>query len=400
MNKTTIILRSAWQVMNIGDISHTPAALELLEKNMPGVEVIVWASDDLTEEAITMMRKRFNNLQVVKGSILENGKATNIELQQAIDKSVFLLHASGPLLVGHEEVKAYTKHTGKPYGVFGITYGGYNEPNWTGLTELLSQASFLYFRDSPSLEKAIKEGIKAPIMKLGPDVAFSFDIRDDLKAKRFLKENDLEENHFLCCIIRYRYTPFWRVKGTEFDESKHEINESMKEKDNEEIRQAIIEVVRKTKYKVLICPEDQTQMVLSKEMLLEKLPEDVRERVVWREKFWLTDEALSVYIRSAGLFGSEMHSPILCIGHGIPAIVCRWKEQSTKGYMWQDFGLGDWLFDLDKESDKKKIVPAVLNLAMNNKDAKNKALEAKKHVEKLQIEMIDTLQQELNKISI
>jgi hypothetical protein len=92
-------------------------------------------------------------------------------------------------------------------------------------------------------------------------------------------------------------------------------------------------------------------------MLYDKLPEDVKSRVVWRENYWLTDEALSTYRRSAGLFGHEMHSPIMCIGNGIPAIVCRWAEQTSKGLMWRDIGLGDWLFDLDKEDDSKKSRP-------------------------------------------
>lgn len=49
------------------------------------------------------------------------------------------------------------------------------------------------------------------------------------------------------------------------------------------------------------------------------------------QKFWLTDEALGVYVRSTGLFGSEMHSPIMAVGNGIPAIVCRFEEQTGQG---------------------------------------------------------------------
>ena len=71
--------------------------------------------------------------------------------------------------------------------------------------------------------------------------------------------------------------------------------------------------------KVLVCPEDATQMAIGKEMLVDPLPEDVKAKVVWRDNYWLTDEALSTYVRSAGLFGMEMHSPIMCIGNGIPA---------------------------------------------------------------------------------
>src|SRR6478672_5119749 len=112
--------------------------------------------------------------------------------------------------------------------------------------------------------------------------------------------------------------------------------------------------------KVLLCPEDKTQMAIGKEMIMDKLPDDVKKRVVWRENYWLTDEALSTYVRSAGLFGNEMHSPIMCIGNGVPAIVCRFEEQTSKGYMWRDIGLGEWLFDMDNTDDVSRIVPTVL----------------------------------------
>jgi hypothetical protein len=132
--------------------------------------------------------------------------------------------------------------------------------------------------------------------------------------------------------------------------------------------------------KVLICPEDETQMALSKEMLFDKLPDDVKANVVWRRDFWLTGEALSTYIRSAGLFGAEMHSPIMCIGNGIPAIVCRWAEQTTKGLMWRDIGLGDWLFDLDKDDEIARVAETVLAMAKDPAGAKAKAAKARDFV--------------------
>ena len=79
----------------------------------------------------------------------------------------------------------------------------------------------------------------------------------------------------------------------------------MKEHDNAPIREAIVEVVRQTSMKILICPEDETQIKLGKEILYDKLPEDVKTKVVWRDRYWLTDEALSTYRRSAGMFGLE-----------------------------------------------------------------------------------------------
>src|SRR6187399_2590863 len=115
-------------------------------------------------------------------------------------------------------------------------------------------------------------------------------------------------------------------------------------------------------------------------MFMDKLPADVKTKVVWRRNFWLTDEALSTYVRSAGLFGSEMHSPIMAVGNDIPAIVCRFAEQTSKGIMWQDIGLGNWLFNLDHPEEHKGIVPAVLAIANNPDTAKTKVAEARHFV--------------------
>ena len=165
----------------------------------------------------------------------------------------------------------------------------------------------------------------------------------------------------------------------------------MKEHDHAPLREAIVKVVRETNLKVLLCPEDMTQMAVGKEMLYDKLPDDVKRRVVLRERFWLTDEALSVYVRSAGLFGSEMHSPIMAVGNGIPAIVCRFAEQTSKGFMWRDIGLGDWLFDFDKEEDAKRLPETVLKMASDFNAAKSKTEVAREFVLKRQQETMAVL---------
>lgn len=154
-------------------------------------------------------------------------------------------------------------------------------------------------------------------------------------------------------------------------------------------------MVRETDLKVLLCPEDMTQMAVGKEMLFDRLPDDVEKRVVWRRDFWLTDETLSVYVRSAGLFGSEMHSPIMAVGNGIPAIVCRFEEQTSKGIMWRDIGLGEWLFDFDKEAEVKAMPAAVLAMAKDPETAKTKARKRREFVQWRQREAMAVLKKEL-----
>ncbi|GAB5514658.1 polysaccharide pyruvyl transferase family protein [Rhodopirellula baltica] len=394
-----VLLRSSWQTVNIGDIAHTPGVLSILRKHLPDVEVTLWPSNvDNGVEAL--LRKEFPKLKIAK--------PRSEELKRAFQECDFLLHGSGASIVAERDLVRWREETGKPYGIYGITFPmkksssttARNEEAMARSVEVLSQARFVFFRDSKSLELAKSLGASAPVMKFGPDGAFACDLRDEPAAERFLEENQLEPQKFLCCIPRLRYTPYWTIKpNVKFDPVKHARNEAMKEHDHAQLREAIVQVVRKTDHKVLVCPEDRTQMAVGKEMLIDRLPKDVLSRVVWRPNYWLTGEAVSVYTKSAGLFGNEMHSPIMCIGHGIPAIVCRFEEQTSKGYMWEDIGLGDWLFDLDSETDRNRIVPTVLQMANDLDAAKAKANKARQFVEKRQRETMAILQSELASVS-
>jgi len=299
---------------------------------------------------------------------------------------------SGPGFVAQKDVAKWRKETGKPYGIYGITFASTDAE----AKSLLSGARFAFFRDSVSLKFAQEHGVTCPVMEMIPEGSFAVDLRHDAAAEAFLKANQLEEGKFLCCIPRYRNTPYWKIKpNVPFDAKKHARNESMKEHDLAPLREAIVAVVWQTPMKVLVCPEDASQMEIGREMLVDKLPDDVKPRVVWRKDYWITDEALSTYVRSAGLFGAEMHSPIMCIGNGIPAIVCRWAEQTSKGYMWRDIGLGEWLFNLDEEQEIPGIVPAVLALAKDPAAAKAKAAKAREFVLQRQRETMAVLRRSL-----
>ncbi len=393
-----ILLRSSWQTVNIGDIAHTPGVLAILEKHIPEAEVRLWPSS-VADGVKEMLQARFPKVAIVQ---------TQSDIKKAFEECDFLLHGSGPSLVAQNDVVRWSEATNKPYGVYGITVpltgSADTKPTsddaFAKTIDIISRASFAYFRDSKSLALVKERGCKCPVMEFGPDGAFATDLRDDQKATAFMNDHQLEEGKFLCCIPRLRYTPYWLItsKNRPFDETKHLRNEELKEHDHAPLREAIVRVVRESAMKVLICPEDQTQMLVGKELLYDKLPDDVKARVVHRPNYWLTDEALSTYIKSAGLFGNEMHSPIMCIGNGIPAVVCRWKEQTTKGFMWQDIGLGDWLFDFDNENEVKRMPEAVVQIAKQPEVAKAKALQAQAFVQQRQIESMKTLRSSLRSV--
>ncbi|QDT66491.1 polysaccharide pyruvyl transferase family protein [Calycomorphotria hydatis] len=389
--KPKILLRSSWQTVNIGDIAHTPGVLSLLEKYLPDAELYLWPSS-VGNGVKEILLTRFPNLKIVQGSS---------DLKEAFDQCDFLLHGSGASLVAEHHVRQWSEATGKPYGIFGITLPPKKSSSTVATSKeklertigVLNQAEFVYFRDGKSLEFAKSQGCSAPVMEFGPDGAFACDLRQEELAKAFLDKHDLEEGKFVCCIPRLRYTPYWTIpeKKRAFNPEKHARNEEMKEHDHAPLREAIIQIVEQSDHKVLLCPEDQTQMRVGRELLLEKLPKSILPRVVWRPNYWLTGEAISTYVRSAGLFGNEMHSPIMCIGHGVPAIVCRWEEQTSKGYMWEDIGLKDWLFNLDVESEVEQVAPTVLSMAQNGEASRKKAAAARDFVEERQKQAMENL---------
>jgi len=246
------------------------------------------------------------------------------------------------------------------------------------------------------LDFAKEHGCTSPILEFKPDAAFACDLYNDTVANAFMKKNGSEAEKFLCCIPRYRHTPYWEIKPWVKYSEKHDTkNQSMKESDHLPLRESIIRVVRETGYKVLVCPEDQTQVSLGLEMLYDPLPEDVKKKVVWLDHFWKVDFANSIYRKSAGIFGLEMHSPILCIGNGIPAIVGRFKEQTTKGFMWDDIGLSEWLFDFDVQSEVEKYPETVLSLINDRENSLIKTQQARSKVETLQRDSMEVLRANL-----
>ncbi|MBP5500671.1 MAG: polysaccharide pyruvyl transferase family protein [Bacteroidales bacterium] len=374
-----ILLRSGWQVENIGDISHTPGFLAIAEKYYPEAEVIYWPFYGLLpEEEVTMLKNRFPRLTIVQGTVNDNGTCSNKALTDAFTRADILIHNSGPSMLSWREALAFKAQTGKPYGVYGVTYGLYGTPE----REALNQAAFVYFRDTVSLNNAIAAGIHCPKMEWTPDAAFGTDVEDSAKAIATLKEMGLEEGKYICFNPNQRRTPFWEhaYKQRAFDPAVQHLNDSLRDHDHNPMLEAITQVVRTTDLKVFIVHEDQTEFQIGKDWIYDKLPADVQKRCVWLNHYWTLDEAIGVFKRSVGLVSHEMHCPIMCIANDIPAIVVRWKEQSTKGYMWQTIGLGEWLIDFDKEEEVAKYVPTVVEFATHPEESKAKAVEANKLV--------------------
>ena len=289
----TLLVRSGWQTINIGDIAHTPGLLTIIERHVPDANVILWPNE-VDRGVEPMLKRRFPKLTILKGADAEDVFA-------ATD---LMIHGSGPSVVGAAQVEAWRKATGKPYGIFGVTLTLQSEAASGAITDslrsLLNDASFLYTRETASLANVRKAGIAGPEVGFVPDGTFSMDLHDEERAMRFLKDNALEPGKFICVIPRLRYTPYHKIRATNWSEAeirrRDEGNERFAERDHAKLREVITAWVRKTGGKALLVPEMTYELDIIEPLLYAPLPDDVKKKAVRRTEYWLPDEAASVYI--------------------------------------------------------------------------------------------------------
>ncbi|MSU51624.1 MAG: polysaccharide pyruvyl transferase family protein [Opitutus sp.] len=418
-----VLVRSAWQSVNIGDIAHTPGALTLLQRHFPEAELTLWPRN-LEFGARELLVKAFPKVRFVDGVIGKDGKPSTPELARAFAECDVAVHASAAHFSASADFAAWRKITGKPYGVLGITFDpvsrigpglmaeggtfaelraameklppGRIEP---GLRELVDGASFLFLRDTISLDYLRREGVKTPVLEFGPDTVFGFDLRDDARADEFLRASGLTPGKFVCVIPRLRYTPYHHMKEdrrysptgarSDSDRTRDAINARTGEADHARLREMIAVWIVATGMKVLVCAEMTYQVELGRTHLVEKLPADVRRDVVWRDRYWMPDEAASVYAQSLCVVGVEPHSLIMSLASGTPIMHVRQPTDTFKGHMFRDIGLGDWLFEIEA-SRGAQLAAALGRITADPAAARARVREAMTGVRRLQQKMIAT----------
>jgi hypothetical protein len=372
----SVLLRSSWQPVNIGDVSHTPGLLALLERYVPDARITLWSNIEDPEENAAL-KTRFPGLQIVHGTLAEDGAASGPDLGRALDECEFLLHGSGPAVVARRDLETWRRAFGKPYGIYGVTIDPLNgfvdaagRPANTAtldeqramieglpsnhldpyLRSILEGAQFVFCRDSLSLAYLRRQRVDGPATGFAPDAAFGIDIRDDARAGAFMERHGLEDGRFLCVVPRLRYTPYHRMAGrppTEDDRQREAISDRFREEDFNKLREAIAGFVEATGLQVALVPEMTYQIDVAREMIYDRLPPPVRERTVLRTVYWLPYEACALYARSAALLSMDNHSPIFALAMGVPTVFLRHATDTIKGWMWRDVGLGDWFFEMD-----------------------------------------------------
>ncbi len=342
-----ILIVSGWQDVNIGDIAHTPGLLHLFETYMPDSKIILWKRSR-GEEVRKLLNRNFPKVSIIYGDVNAAKDTDSPDVLNAFKDADIMIHGSGPSLVGADNLACWSKNTAKPYGVFGVTL---QEPGEYHLG-ILKKASFIFTRETFSIEQLKKSGIEGPDVTFAPDATFYLNIHDEEKAVRFLKETGLETKKFICVVPRLRYTPYhlFRPDRNGWDEARiklvEETNLKYKETDHAKMREAMTAWVRNTGNKVLVCPEMTYEVDIMDELLIDPLPDDVKPFVTKRG-YWLPDEAASVYARAHTVISFECHTPIIAAVNSTPMFYLRQPEDTIKGQMYYDLNFNDWVFEID-----------------------------------------------------
>jgi hypothetical protein len=173
-----------------------------------------------------------------------------------------------------------------------------------------------------------------------PDTTFAFRVRDEASADVFMKTHSLERNRFVCFLPRHRWTP--NNSPTRQGESREVYNRYYAKEDHDKLQAAITTYVRTTGNKVALVPETIYALDVLGPWLKDGLPAAVKDHVVVMDRYWLPDAAQSLFARAQAVVSVENHSPLLAAAAGTPFVMVHQPEDSFKGDMFIDIGLGDW----------------------------------------------------------
>jgi polysaccharide pyruvyl transferase WcaK-like protein len=345
----TIVLQSAWDTVNIGDIGHTPGTLRIIEQHLPDVSVILWAMK-LDQRVTEMLRRRFPKVEILQGSLL--GKNERDErLREAIGRADLFIRNSG---MGQDtSFMEHCRKIGKPYGLFGQSYfpSMVEGPGAAARIELLNGAAFIYCRETKTLNILRNAGVKTPVLEFGPDGCFGIDVRDDSRGLATMKKLGLEERKFITIQLRTNTAKLPGVDDTRTPKLNplHPTPEQIADDERRAAvyRDLITRWVQRTGYKVLIAPEVKKEMEHNKRLLCDPLAADIRKHVVNLDDFWNADEAASIFARAHTAVCHEPHSLIIALANGTPVIHTYSEFHSPKCWMFKDIGLAEWLLEYD-----------------------------------------------------
>lgn len=385
-----ILVVSGWQDINIGDIAHTPGLLNIIQTFLPDSEVILWKKSE-GKEVGQLINAAFPGVEVIYGAVDSRGQVENPEILGKFDWADILIHGSGPSVVGRDNLKAWMNHSEKPFGIFGVTIQQVDE----SLKEILKRSRFIYTRETASIGVLKENGLEGDHVQFAPDATFFLNLADEEKARQFLLMKGLENKKYICVIPRLRFTPYHKLRKTDWSQEHirmvERVNAETKEKDHAKLREVMITWIEQTGYKVLVCPEMTYQVDIMDELLIDPLPAAIKPHVVKRG-YWMPGEAASVYRQAHTVISCECHSPIIALANGTPAFYVRQPTDTIKGQMYYDLGLSGWVFEID-QIDGADISQAMMQLHDSYPDALGKVVKTNELIRNMYAQRMELVQE-------
>lgn len=272
---------------------------------------------------------------------------------------------------GH--LAAWSTHTGKPFGIYGVTLGKLDAL----LKSVLMKASFVLLRDGVSLAEALRAGLPADRIGFVPDAAFANAVQAKRTALAWLRNHGLASRSFICVVPKLRHTPYWSIHGRQpkyAEVGQAAINRSSVVRHHQVLVDALLWVMQRHPIHVIMCAKMPYEIQLGRNLIQQRLPASDRDRCIVRNERFLPDGASSIYQRAKLVVSMELLPAVVTASAKTPAIHLRLPGDTTQGQMWRDVGLGEWLIERS-QTTTQELASRVLEI-LQDPDASSAKLEA------------------------
>ncbi len=391
-DRPRIMFGYLWSFHDIGGIAITTGLLNLLYKHFPGYRMtsvggVSEAQAYLLEkfpaceaygdkifkgkayhDALAQAKNDFDGklpalsqetmdyaLNTFTQNFIDSLQRNNPEFLQALTESKLLIYPSGMMLnygeltlsgmdfwgdtLPYSLLLLAARKLGVPYGLYGQSFTAFEGLHAVYFFKtLLEDAAFVSCRDGDTVDYVKSLGIHPRGLKFVPDSTVSFGLRDDRWGEAFMARHGLKPKEFMVVIPRT-----WPRESiiTQF------IGEERSKRHVHRLRTIITHWVRKTGMKVLIAVEVKPQMPYHRTVLFDSLPEEIKPHCVVLDKFWLPEQATSIFHNARILVNMDFHSFFLAIPEGTPTVALMTRESGRKIWAFRDFLLPEYMFDID-----------------------------------------------------
>ncbi len=291
----------------------------------------------------------------------------NPEAARALTDAGFVLFTSGTTLnfgrMGVRRFYAFSlkyamplliaRVLGIPYGVGGQSFEALDWPSDLVFRPLLKDARFVYCRDPDSLAYLAQRDLLAPRSGFRPDSTFFFQGFDEPWLETYLRAHRLTPKTFITLTIRSARSQPGPLADT--------ITQERQDEHMERIRGVRQRLERADRRAGGALPRGPLRDSLMHENVYMRLAPEVREKCIWMDQFWTTEQAYSLYRQAEIVVSMEMHSVIMALSLGTPVLMPQFCENGRKVWMLEELGL-DWIFDIDEPADSPRLLEAALKI--------------------------------------